>query len=53
MKPELEKLLLAERKSKRELAELRAVRLKLQQQVKPDAAMIKVVDDEISKLLPS
>lgn len=51
MKHEVSKLLFAERKFKRELAELRAVRHKLGAMVAPDQKMIKMVDDEIAAML--
>lgn len=52
MKAELEKVLLAERKNKRQLAELRALRLKLtREQVAPDQKVLKMIDDEIAALL--
>lgn len=51
MKQELNALLLKERKWKRELAELRAIRQKLGAQVAPDPRMLKMVDEEIANLL--
>lgn len=51
MKPELEKMIKAERKFKRELAELRAMRQKVQQQKNPDAKVLAMIDEEIAQLL--
>lgn len=51
MKAELEKLIKSERKNKRELAELRALRQKLKEQVSPDQKVLKMIDDQISELL--
>lgn len=51
MKDDLKKLLLAERKHKRELAELRAMREKVARQVQPDQKVLKMLDEEIAKLL--
>lgn len=51
MKEELKKLVKAERKNKRELAELRAVRQKVSQQVSPDQKVLKMIDEEIAALL--
>lgn len=51
MKAEIEKLIKAERKSKRQLAELRAMRQKVAQQVQPDQKVLKAIDEEIANLL--
>lgn len=51
MKAELEKMVKAERKFKRELAELRALREKVSQQAQPDQKVLKMIDDEIAHLL--
>ena len=51
MKAELEKLVKAERKHKRELAELRAMRNKVAQQVNPDQKVLKMIDEAIAELL--
>lgn len=51
MKDELKRLLAAERKYKRELAELRAMREKVSRQVSPDQKVLKMLDEEIAKLL--
>lgn len=50
MKSELEKLVKAERKYKRELAELRAMRQKVSQQKSPDPKVLAMIDEEIDKL---
>lgn len=51
MKAELEKLVKAERKHKRELAELRQLKHRLSQQASPDAKSVRMVDEEIARLL--
>lgn len=51
MNQEIEKLLVAERKWKRELAELRALRERLARQVQPDQKLIAKIDQEIAKYL--
>lgn len=51
MKAELEKLIKQERKHKRELAELRQMKQKVAQQVTPDQKVLKMLDEEIAKLL--
>lgn len=53
MKAELEKLVKAERKHKRELAELRAMRQKQAQLVAPDQKVLKMIDEEIDRLQKS
>lgn len=50
MKQELEKLVKAERKNKRELAELRSLRQKVAQQKAPDHKILAEIDAEIKKL---
>lgn len=51
MKSELEKLVKAERKNKRQLAELRSMRKKVSEQVNPDQKVLKMIDEEIAALL--
>lgn len=51
MKKELEELLKAERKNRRQLVELRATRQKVMQQSQPDAKVLKMIDEEIAALL--
>lgn len=51
MKQELMKVLQQERKYKRELAELRALRQKIMAHVNPDQKLLKMIDDEIASLL--
>lgn len=51
MKSELEKLVKAERKHKRELAELRALRQKHLAHKSPDQKVLAMIDDEVKKLL--
>lgn len=53
MKPELEKLIQAERKNRRWLAELRITRRRVAQEVdSPDKAKrLKLLDDEIASLV--
>lgn len=51
MKAELEKLVKAERKHKRELAELRAMREKVNRSTAPDQKVLKMIDEEIDKIL--
>lgn len=52
MKPDLEKLLQVERKNKRYLAELRAVRKKLVGDSSPEAVRkLKMIDEEIASLV--
>ena len=51
MKAELEKLVKAERKHKRELAELRAMRAKVERQVQPDKKVLQMIDEAIAELL--
>lgn len=51
MKPELDKLLKQERKYKRQLAELRAMRQKVAQQKQPDAKVLAMIDEEIAGYL--
>lgn len=51
MREELVKIIKAERKSKRELAELRATREKVARQASPDQKVLKMIDEEIDKLL--
>lgn len=51
MHADLEKMVKAERKNKRELAELRAMRQKVSQQKDPDLKVLKMIDEEIAKLL--
>ena len=51
MKSDLEKLLAAERKNKRELAELRALRAKTAQQKNADPKVLAMIDEEIARLL--
>lgn len=50
MKAELQKLIANERKHKRELVELRALRIKVTQQKTPDPKVLKMIDDEIAIL---
>lgn len=47
MNNELKKLMAAERKNKRELAELRELRKKQAQLKNPDPKVLKMIDDEI------
>ena len=51
MKAELERMIKAERKHRRELAELRGMRQKVQQQVNPDQKVLKMIDEAIAELL--
>lgn len=51
MQKELENLLKAERKNKRQLAELRATRQRVAQQKSPDAKVLAMIDEEIARLL--
>ena len=51
MTTELEKILKVERKNRRQLAELRVTRHKLMQQKVPDQKVLKMIDDEIARLL--
>lgn len=51
MQKELENLLSAERKNRRQLAELRATRKKVAQQKQPDAKVLAMIDEEIARLL--
>lgn len=51
MKKELEEMVKKERKNRRELAELRAMRSKVSSQVQPDQKVLKMIDEEIAKLL--
>lgn len=50
MKEALSKLVKAERKNRRELAELRAVRQKVAQQKVPDQKVLAMIDEEITRL---
>lgn len=50
MHTELEKLIRNERKNKRELLELRALRAKTAQHKNPDPKVLKMIDEEIVKL---
>ena len=50
MKDDLKALIKAERKNKRELAELRAMRQKVAQQKAPDAKVLAMIDEEIARL---
>lgn len=50
MKAELAKLIKAERKHKRELAELRAMRQKVAQQKPPDPKVLAMIDEQIAEL---
>lgn len=51
MKKELEDLVKAERKHRRQLVELRAMREKVARQVQPDQKVLKMIDEEIAALL--
>lgn len=51
MKDDLQKLLKAERKNKRQLTELRAMRQKVAQQKQPDPKVLAMIDEEIAALL--
>lgn len=51
MREELKKMVTAERKHARELAELRALRKKVGQQKEPDQKVLKMIDEEIAALL--
>lgn len=51
MKEELSKLVKAERRHKRELAELRQMREKVMRQKQPDAKVLAMIDQEIAELL--
>lgn len=53
MKAELEKLVKAERKHKRELAELRALRQRVSQHKSPDQKTLAMIDEEVKRLLES
>lgn len=51
MKSEIEKLIKAERKNRRELAEVRSMREKVARQAQPDQKVLKMLDEEIARLL--
>lgn len=51
MNKDLDKLLKQERKHKRELAELRALRQKQATYMTPDPKILKMIDDEIDQYL--